>query len=137
MKVGFDNWERRYVLFLSDGTVKLVNEDGVWEHCAKLNGFPLVDAEKLEPDRRYKITIKITFQPISLENVQEIQRWLSGEAKEINPKAIRATKSPLKKAGDWMLGLVVNLTGFGDKVFLAESPFFLWQNGDVVVEKGK
>lgn len=137
MKIGYDSWEKRYILTLRDGTSTLVNEDGVWEHCAKLSGFPLADAEKLEANRRYRIVIRITFQPMSIENVEDIKRWLSGEAGEINPKAIQASKSPLKKAGDWMVGLVVNLSGFGDKVILAQSQPFLWQDGLVVVEKGK
>jgi hypothetical protein len=102
-----------------------------------LNGHPLIDADKLEEKRKYKIAIRITFKAMSIENVQDIQRWLSGEVEEINPKAIRASKSPLRKAGDWALGLMVNLSGFGDKVVLAKSPPFVWQDGSVVVEKGK
>lgn len=135
MKIGYDNWEKRFVVTLRDGSSKLVNEDGVWESCAKLNGYPVADAEKLEDNRKYRIAVKITFQPMSLENVEDIKRWLSGEAEEINPKAISRSKSPLKKAGDWMLGLVVNLSGFGDKVVLAQSPLFLWQDGSVILEK--
>ena len=133
MKIGFDPWERRYILTRHTGEVSLLDEDGVWEQCARLSAFPLLDAGKLEPERRYRIVIHITFQPMSMENVEDIRRWLSGEAEEINPKAIRASKSPLKKTGDWFLNLVVNLSGFGDRVLLAKGPPFAWQGGSVVL----
>ncbi|HEX9935233.1 MAG TPA: DUF4390 domain-containing protein [bacterium] len=137
MKIAYDGWEKRYAITFRDGSVVLVNEDGVWEHCAKLNGYPILDAEKLEPNRRYRIVIKVTFQPMSIENVQDIKRWLSGEAEGLPSSEPSTSKAPLKKAGDWMLGLVVNLSGFGDKVVIAKSPPFLWQDGSVSVEKEK
>ena len=133
MKIGYDAWERRYVLMRATGESVFLDEDGVWEQCARLSAFPLLEAGKLEPERRYRIVIRITFQPMSMENVEDIKRWLSGEAEGINPTAIRTDQSPLKKAGDWLLNLVVNLSGFGDKVLLAKGPPFAWQDSSVVL----
>jgi hypothetical protein len=135
MKIAYDNWEKRYVLTLRDGSVKLVNEDGVWEHCAKVSGFPVLEAEKLEEGRRYRIAIKVTFQPMSIENVQDIKRWLSGEGEGVKTKTAEEPKAPLKRARDWLLSLVVNVSGFGDRVYMAESMPFIWQDGAVSVEK--
>lgn len=135
MKVSFDNWERRYVVTTPEEEPKLLNEDGVRERCSELVNFPIASLEKLEQGSRYRIAIRVILQPMSVENYREIKRWLAGEVKEFNPKTLKSTKSPGKKAGNWLLGLVLNLTGFGDRVISAKSPVFTWENGTVILEK--
>ncbi len=135
MKVSFDNWERRYVLATPEGEPRLLNEDGIRQRCSELVNFPIAPLEKLESRSRYTITIRVILQPMSVESYQEITRWLSGEVKELNPKTLKSTKSPGKKAGNWLLGLVLNLTGFGDRVISAKSPAFTWTEGSVVLEE--
>lgn len=135
MKVNFDNWERRYVLDTPQEEPRLLNEDRIRERCSQLNDFPLAPLEKLEPGSRYTVAVKTILQPMSVESYQEIKRWLTGEVKEINPKAIKSSKSPGKKAGNWLLGLVLNLTGFGDRIITAKSAVFTWRDGAVVFDK--
>ena len=69
--------------------------------------------------------------PISIENYKEIQRWIVGEAKEIDTKVI---KQP-KKAGNWVLGVVLNLSGFGDQVINARSQSFLIDSNKLIFNK--
>jgi hypothetical protein len=137
MKIAYDSWEKRYIVTLRDGSMKLVNEDGVWEHCARLNGYPLIDVEKLEEPRRYRIEVKVTFQPMSIENVQDIKHWLSGKPDGVASNPKKESKPSLKRARDWLLGLVVNASGFGDRVIMAESLPFAWKDGAVSVEEEK
>ncbi|MFH1940893.1 MAG: DUF4390 domain-containing protein [bacterium] len=134
MKVNYDGWERKYILATPNAEPTFLNEDDVRDRCSLLIDYPIAPIQNLEPEEQYCITIKIILQPMSMENVQEIKRWLAGEAKELNPKAITSSKSPGKKAGNWLLGLVLNLTGFGDRVISAKSPMFLWKDGTVVME---
>jgi len=135
MKVNFDNWERRYVLDTPREEPRLLNEDRIREQCSQLIDFPLAPLEKLVPGSKYTVAVKAILQPMSIESYQEIKRWLAGEVKEINPKAIKSSKSPGKKAGNWLLGLVLNLTGFGDRVITAKSSVFTWRDGAVVFDK--
>ena len=137
MKVSFDNWERRYVLDRPREDVRLLTEDRIKEQCSRLVNFPLSSQENLETGSRYIVTIKVVLQPMSVENYQEIKRWLAGEVREINPKAISSSKAPGKKAGNWLLGLVLNLTGFGDRIITAKSATFTWNESDVVFEEEK
>ena len=137
MKVNYDNWERRYVLVTPRGEPSLLNEDRIREHCSNLVDFPIGSLDQLEPESRYMIAIKVILQPMSMESYQEIKRWLTGEVKELNPKALKSTKSPGKKAGNWLLGLILNLTGFGDKVITAKSPEFYWKDGSVKLDDEK
>ena len=133
-KVNFDQWEKRYVLATSPEEQQFMSEHRIRERCSQLVDIPIVPSSKLTIGDQYIIAMKIVIQPMSVENYQEIRRWLAGEVKEINPKAIRTTKSPGKKAGNWLLGLVLNLTGFGDRIITAKSPSFVWQDEAVTFD---
>lgn len=137
MKVNFDNWEKRYAVVTRDEEPRLLNEDRVREQCSELTNFRVAPLNKLEEGSQYIITVKVVMQPMSMESYQEIKRWLAGEVKELNPKAIKSTKSPGRKAGDWLVGLVLNLTGFGDRVITAKGPAFYWKEGSVILEEGR
>jgi len=133
MKVSFDNWEKRYVLTTPQEGPRLMNEDRILNRCSQLVDFPLTSADMLSDGSQYTIAVKVILRPMSVENYQEIKRWLAGEVKELNPKAIRTSKSPGKKAGNWLLGLVLNLTGFGDRIITAKSPPFQWRQGSGII----
>ena len=137
MKVSFDNWEKRYAVVTRDEEPRLLNEDRVREQCSELTNFRVAPLSKLEEESKYTITVKVVMQPMSMESYQEIKRWLAGEVKELNPKAIKSTKSPGRKAGDWLVGLVLNLTGFGDRVITAKGPAFHWKEGSFILEEGR
>lgn len=134
MKVSFDNWEKRYVLTTPQEGPRLMNEDRIRQRCSQLVDLPLTSTEMLSDGSQYTIAVKVILRPMSVENYQEIKRWLAGEVKELNPKAIRTSKSPGKKAGNWLLGLVLNLTGFGDRIITAKSPPFQWREGSIVIQ---
>ncbi len=132
MKIGYDTWEQRYMLARADGRIDLTHEDRLKERCSTLQDYPLIPVSDMEDGSEYYITVKAVLQPMSVENYQEIKRWLSGEVKELNPKAISSSRSPGKKAGNWLLGLILNLSGFGDRLVSAKSPVFRIQNGTVI-----
>jgi hypothetical protein len=137
MKIGYDPWEKRYALFYRDPNPTFLSEDRMKFRCSQLTAIPLIPIEKLEPQSRYIIAIQITLVPMSVENYQDIKRWLSGEVRDLHPKDISSGKSPGKKAGDWFVGLILNLSGFGDRILSIKSPTFLWQNGSAVLEKSE
>jgi hypothetical protein len=133
MKVSYDNWEKRYVLTTPQEGPRLMNEDRIRHRCSQLVDFPMTSVDMLSDESPYSIAVKVILRPMSVENYQEIKRWLAGEVKELNPKAIRTSKSPGKKAGNWLLGLVLNLTGFGDRIITAKSPPFRWHEGSGII----
>jgi hypothetical protein len=132
MKIGYDNWDRKYTVMRSEATNKFTDEREAGHQCSRLIRFPIAGRDQLKPGRAYRILVRVVFQPMSIENVQEIKRWLSGEVEDINAKSIKRSKSPLKSAGDWLLGFVVNVSGFGDRELSAESPEFAMRDGSVV-----
>lgn len=129
MKVGWDNWEHRYVVIRREEEPDFLTEDAIIARCEDLVNIQICPMDQLDQDTRYRIEVRIILEPLSVENVEEIKKWLAGEAKDLSTESIRATRSPLKKAGDWLLGAIVNITGFGERMFSDTStPFVFHQN---------
>ncbi|MBN2029668.1 DUF4390 domain-containing protein [bacterium] len=135
MKVGYDSWEQSFILTRPEEGPVLLSESHIQDRCSRLDGFHLVDLNQLKAKGRYTLVVKMILQPLSVDNYEEIKRWLAGEVQELNPRNLKSTESPDEKAGDWLLGLVLNLTGFGDRAITAESPAFHIENGSVVLEE--
>lgn len=133
MKVSYDTWEERYIVDMVGGDPQRFNEDDLKAFCSELVEFPVANADELDQDAEYTIAVKIILQPLSVDSYREIRQWLSGEVRQLNPKKITSTQEPGKKAGNWLLGLVLNLTGFGDRVITAKSDRFQLTGGSVVV----
>ena len=132
MKVGFDTWEQRYLIITQAEEPIRTNEDGVRQRCSHLEAFQVAPLEDMKQGDRYILAVKIILRPMTVENVQEIKRWLAGEVEEFSPKDL--SKSSGKKVGDRLLGLVATLTGFGDRVITAKSPVFRLDEEEIILE---
>ena len=131
MKINFDNILKMYIYNRRNEEPYPFNEDDLIKKCSRLVEYPIVPLSELESGNRYIIAIKVVLQPMTVENYQEIKRWLSGEVKEINTEDIKKTG---EKAGNWILDLVLKLTGFGDRFISAKSPVFIWRDGEIINE---
>jgi len=136
LKVNYDNWEKKYVVYLGKDKPHWLPEDRVRKRCSHLTDFPVAPAEDMRSDAQYYIKIRVLLKPMSIESYQEIKQWLAGEVKDLDTKSISKTKKPGKKARNWFLGLILNLTGFGDRVISAKSSVFTWKDGNVKHEEG-
>lgn len=137
MKLGYDNWERCYTVTRPGGTARFQEDSAAERDCCRIRGIGLVRRDRLKPGRTYHILVRMVFEPMSVESLHEIGRWLSGEVDDLNAKSLRRKRSPVKSAGDWLLGFVVNLSGFGDREFTAESPPLVVENGNVRFRAGE
>ena len=135
MRIVYDNWEKRYIVSTQQDEDIRMNEDGVQRFCSELVEYELEPLSSFRPDKQYYIGVRAVLQPLSIENIQGIKRWLTGEVKDLNPKAIKSTKSAGKKAGDWLLDVVLNLTGFGDRLIEGKSRPFTVNQDTVVVQE--
>ena len=124
MKVQYDRWEQAYVLTKYKMAPELMDEKQLLETCSTIDAFGLWPENLMKPDKSYMLVLRYILQPMSMENLSEIQQWLGGEMDELNPKSLQKTKSIGKRTGDWLLRLFVNLTGFGDRVIQIKSQRF-------------
>ncbi|MFC1569880.1 DUF4390 domain-containing protein [bacterium] len=134
IKINFDHWERRYQVHLKEDETRFFEESELIHYCQQLSSFKIIDVNNLESTYRYRLVAQVSFKPMSMENMQELKHWLSGEAEEFDPDDIRISKSPWKKTGDWMLNIFVNLMGLGDKVITSKSPIFYIANDRMMLE---
>lgn len=121
-KVHFDTWERQFIITPREGEQRTMDEKALMEYCNTLNSFHLTEKSRLDSGAVYRIWMSVMIKPMSVENLEEIKHWLVGEAGDFDPNDIKITKSPLSRMGDWFLHMVVNVTGFGDRVYSGKSP---------------
>lgn len=136
MKLGYDNWERCYTVMRPGGTTRFQEDSAAERDCCRIRGVGLVRRDRLKPGRTYHVLVRAVFEPMSVESLHEIGRWLSGEVDDLNAKSLRRKHSPIQSAGDWLLGFVVNVSGFGDREFTAESPPLTVEDGAVRFRDG-
>ncbi len=78
--------------------------------------LPLAAVGSLEPGSRYYVSVRVTIRPLSAEDLDEVEDWLSGEVK--NPEG------PERGVPGYLLGIAVNLSGLGDRTALSKSETF-------------
>ena len=136
-KINYDVWGQRYIVYKNDQKPRVLDIDGVKELCQNLKHYSLTSLQELQNEKKYIIGIKVTLRPISVENYEEIQRWVIGEAREIDTDVIKKPRKAGEKAGNWILGLLLNLSGFGDKVINARSGSFYLRNNQIIRQEIK
>jgi hypothetical protein len=135
MKINYNHWERKYQIYLHNDKSRLLEETDLIVYCQEVRAFKIVDIQMLTEGERYRVVAQVLFKPMSMENIRELKRWLSGEADKFNPHDIKISKSPWKKAGDWLLNVFVNLSGFGDRIFTDKTPFFYRVDNRILLEE--
>ncbi|MBN1779971.1 DUF4390 domain-containing protein [bacterium] len=124
IKIDYDNWERKFRVYSKENDFRLYDESELIHYCHSPPKFSMRPSKDLIEGEAYRVLVQIMIKPMSVENIEELRHWLSGEAGEIEPEKIRMNKSPVKKVGDWFFHLVVNVSGFGDRVMRGRSPVF-------------
>lgn len=134
MKLAFDPWSKRFTVETREGPPLLLSEEALRQRCADLESLRVAPLDMLEKDKSYYIGVRIILKPVSMESMEEISKWLGGEVKAIDPKAVIQAQPSTKKTSRWLMGLVLNITGFGDRVITAKSPRFTlredWQKSE-------
>jgi hypothetical protein len=142
MKVNYDTWEKQYQIQTKDADPVFLSEERAFQRCCTVRDCRLMSRDKVEPATRYMVTVRAVLEPMSLDNYQEIKRWLSGGVKEGSAAQTSGSTSgsgrSLKKTRNWLVGLVLNLTGFGERVcFVKSPPLSLGDQGPAFENEGK
>ena len=77
--------------------------------------------ETLQEDARYFVVVTVTLAPLSVEDVQEVEGWLSGEVESKRHSGF-GVFTELPRA---LFDTVRNFAGFGDRHARAQSPSFV------------
>ena len=134
IKINYDHWENKYAVLDRDGESQWFDEKDLIAYCQHLPRFKIGTPDILKPEHTYRLVAQIMIKPMSVENLEELKHWLSGEAGEIDTRDIQLNRSPLKKIGDWAMRTLVNLTGFGDRIIEGRSRLFILRNDTLLFE---
>ena len=75
----------------------------------------------LPGDKQYYLVVSANLTPLSVEDLNELDEWLKGTIRGGNPDSDTGIISGLSRT---MGGLLLSLTGFGDRTLRARSPSF-------------
>ena len=118
-RVVYDPWERAF--HVRSGPLRgksrlLPTLDSLESYLFSERHLPLAAAATLEPDGRYYVSVRVTIRPLTAEDLDEVEDWLSGEAK--------TPDGPEHGVPGYLLGIAVNMSGLGDRTALAKSEWF-------------
>jgi len=135
MKVFYDPWEHKYVVMSAEEKRLTSSLETVQQRCSEIQNFDLISIDQLKSNHRYFVNIKLILRPLSLENYQEIKRWLSGKAQDFKLENIDDTQQQEQQFKRGLFRIFLTLTGFGDRAISGRSPDFRIDGGMIRWEK--
>lgn len=112
LRVARNAWSDEYQMRRDSGPlVTLLDLDEVereLERPSRVRVLPLAD---MDPDARYYAIARVEVKPLTVEDIEEVERWLSGEAKRVG----KPGPGSIARLPAYMIGVLANLSGLGDE----------------------
>ncbi len=90
-------------------------------HLCAREGEAVASIRELRADKSYYVVLIPTLRPLTIEDIREVEAWLTGEFEEGRKKTGLSTVGRLPRM---IFGVFVDLAGLGDKSILARSGAF-------------
>lgn len=124
-KLQLDAWDEVYVVRDAEGHqevfLDLAEARGALEERPALRIAPL---STIEEDASYYLVVTAALKPLTVEDVEELEGWLSGEIKSGRAREVGLLGLPRA-----LFGVVMDMTGLGDRNDVKRTPSF--RRGDV------
>jgi len=134
-KVQRNVWDDRYFVDDEAGRrVWLPDLDALGRHLSRRRGETVAPLDGLEPDARYYVVVSPSLRPLTIEDIEEVEAWLTGEISEGREEG---AWSVITSMPSFFFGLFVDLAGLGDKSTLAESGRFRLDAALFPTERGR
>lgn len=101
--------------------VTLPTPDSLAIVLSKPLSLPVARADDLAPGARYVIVVTVTMKPLSVEDLEEVDIWLRGEAREQSASGAGVITTLPRSVFDALRGVV----GFGDRRTRGTGPEFV------------
>jgi hypothetical protein len=79
-----------------------------------------VPLSRVDPGNRYYVIIRVSVKPLTVEDLETVEKWLSGEAK----RSGKPGPGSIARLPRYLVEVLANLSGFGDEVARWRSGMF-------------
>lgn len=105
-------WSDEYQMRRQSGPVlTLLDLDEVEREMARPTRVRVLPVAGLDPEAKYYAIVRVVVKPLTVEDIEEVERWLSGEAK----RAGKPGPGSIARLPSYMIGVLANLAGLGDE----------------------
>jgi len=133
-KIQQNVWDDRFFVDdLGGRRLWLPDLDALERHVSYRRGEFVSDIRGLPRDKSYFVVVIPTLQPLTIEDVREVEKWLTGEF-ETNRE--RSGISVITGLPQTVFGIFIDLAGLGDKSTLARSGRFRLNESDSFASDG-
>jgi hypothetical protein len=120
IRVTYDLWAQRFVVqFRKDNLDKFDTIEDVEEATCSLPGLKLVPVEELDPSKSYYIAARAHLRPLTIEELGELEDWLSGELRPGDSKGGGVLSVP-----KYLVRMLLGSAGVTDRSTLTKSETF-------------
>lgn len=120
IKVTYDLWAERFVVqFRKDSLAEFDTIEEVTEATCRLTGLELVSIEELDSSKQYYIAARAHLRPLTIEELGELEDWLSGERGSADGKGGGVLSIP-----KYVVRMLLGTAGVTDRSTLTKSEPF-------------
>lgn len=113
IRIARDAWSDEFLLQrIGSSAVSLPDLDEVERELARPAFARLVPVSTMESGVRHYVIARIKIKPLTAEDIEEVEGWLSGEAR----RAGKPGPGSIARLPSYMVGVLANLSGLGDEV---------------------
>lgn len=110
-RIRFEVWNREYVMERRGSPAQRFESlDSLRTAVERPLALRVAETARLQPGGRYYVVVTVTLKPLSVEDVEEVEGWLSGEV-DAKRSAGLGVITELPRA---LFDAVRNFSGFGD-----------------------
>lgn len=129
-KIQQNVWDDRF--FVDDvrgRRIWLPSVDALERHLSYRRGEFVTEIDVLRPDERYFVVVIPTLKPLTIEDVREVEAWLTGEFETGSKRGGFSVITGLPRT---VFGIFIDLAGLGDASTLARSGRFRVEDADAL-----